>query len=477
MSFRINNNMSAMGALRNLNQTGESFNQSIQRLSTGLRINTAADDPAGLIASERFRAQIGGLDQAIRNSQDAVNFSKTAEGAFTEVHKLLNDARTLAVASANSATISVAQQQANQQQLSSIVSSITRIAQQTSYGTKKLLDGSAGVNSSVTNSTLLAGLSIGGTWNGAALSTSSSVTLSTVTAGTTASTTATGTFTFLTSTAANAGSFTINGVTFSATTATTASDLINMVNGASEQTGVVASFTGSGIRFSTMKYGSAEKLNLTDGNGVVQSAPGSVSATGTDARATVTINGTTVNFTGGLNAQDGLSLSDTDGNVVRLTTSGNVTSATAASVGQVIASGSTFQIGANSGQTISLSLGNYAPSQLGSGAIAGLSLANLDVTSSAGASQALAVIDKAVDDVSRARGMIGNFQRNILESNMRSLGIAKENLTASESAIRDTDIAEEMTHYTKMQMLSQAGLSVLAQANQSQQGVLNLLRG
>ena len=216
---------------------------------------------------------------------------------------------------------------------------------------------------------------------------------------------------------------------------------------------------------------------MTDSNGVVLSSAGAASATGTDASATVTVGGSTVNFTGGLNGKDGLTLSDADGNTLKLTAGGNVTSSTAAAVGQVVSGSSTFQIGGNAGQTASLSIGNFSANNLGTGAVAGLSMANLDLTSAAGATNALTVIDKAIDDVSKARGDIGNFQRNVLESNVRNLGVAKENLTASESSIRDTDVAEEMTKYSKLQILQQAGLSVLAQANQAPQSVLQLLRG
>src|SRR5688572_23173199 len=128
MSFRVNTNVAAMNALRNVGATNMEFAKSIARLSTGLRINSAADDPAGLIISENFRAQIAGIDQAIRNSQDAVNYAKTAEGALDEVNRLLRDARALAVAAGNSATLSDEQNQANQRQMSSIVASISRIS-------------------------------------------------------------------------------------------------------------------------------------------------------------------------------------------------------------------------------------------------------------------------------------------------------------------------------------------------------------
>ncbi|RYG66493.1 flagellin, partial [bacterium] len=169
MSFRINTNIAAQGALRNVNNSGDMLNKSINRLSTGLRINSAADDPAGLIASESFRSQISSIDQAVSNNQNAINYTKTAEGALSEVNSLLNDARTLAVASANSGVLTAEQTKANQDQLSSIVSSITRISQQTQFGSKKLLDGSAGINANVTDATKLSSLSINGTVGGAAV--------------------------------------------------------------------------------------------------------------------------------------------------------------------------------------------------------------------------------------------------------------------------------------------------------------------
>ena len=128
MSFRINSNISAMGALRNLNMNSTMFNKSINRLSTGMRINSAADDPAGLIVSENFRAQISGVSQAIRNNQDAMNYAKTAEGALDEIARLLREGRELAVQSGNTALLDANQIQANQNQWNLMVQSVNRIA-------------------------------------------------------------------------------------------------------------------------------------------------------------------------------------------------------------------------------------------------------------------------------------------------------------------------------------------------------------
>jgi flagellin len=459
--------------MRNLGATNTEFGKSMNRLSTGLRIANAADDPAGLIASEKFRSQISGIDQAVRNSQDAINYSKTAEGALNEVNKLLNDARTLAVASGNTATLSTSQVQANQAQLKSITDSITRISSTTQYGDKKLLNGTAGTSSSVTDGTNVGSISIGGTVGGDAV-TAGTVTLVSLTAATQASVNSKG-FAALTTTT-NAGSFTLNGVTFQSSSSTTAGDLINQINTASDQTGVSASYDGTQIVLASNEFGTGGKVNLTDANAVLLASAGTSNATGTAATASINVGGTVAAFTGGLNGNSGLTLSDADGNTVKLNSVGNVSTTTARAIGQVQTGSSTFQIGGNAGQSAQLSIGNFASSSLGSGAVSGLNLSNLDLTSASGASDALKVIDKAIDEVSKARGDIGNFQRNVLESNVRSLGVAKENLSATESSIRDVDVAEEMTKYTKLQILQQAGMSVLSQANSAPQNVLSLLR-
>jgi flagellin len=476
MSFRVNTNVSAMNALKNVGQTGAAFAKSMTRLSTGLRINGASDDPAGLIISENFRAQISGIDQAVRNSQDAINYSKTAEGALDEVNTLLRDARGLAVAAGNTGTLSSAAIQANQSQLTSIVDSITRIANNTQFGTKKLLDGSSGVNASVTNGTLVGSINVGGQFAGAAVSANTSVVATLTQAATQASITG---VTATLGQAVSAGSFSLNGVTFTTNATTTAQQAIDQINAAQGQTGVRASHNGTAIVLNSNGYGSNAKIELADANGVVRAAgAGSTSAAGVNALATVQVGTATALFTSSQGGNDGLTLSDADGNSVKLTAAGNVTASVQnATLGQVIVGNSQFQIGGNAGQTTSLSLGNFGASNLGAGVVSGKNLSNLDLTTASGATDALKVIDAAIDNVTKSRGQIGSFQRNVLESNIRSLGTARENLAATESTIRDTDVAAEMTNFTKLQILQQAGLSMLGQANSAPQSVLSLLRG
>ncbi len=478
MSFRINTNSLAMSSLRNLGNTNVDMNRSMTRLTTGLRINSAADDPAGLIVSENFRAQISGIDQAIRNNQDASNYAKTAESALDEVTKLLRDARALSVASGNGATLTDSQRQANQQQLNSIMESVNRISETTSYGNKKLLDGSSGITAGSTSANY-GSMSFSGSFNSKAVTANSAVTVQVTTAAERASVAGTVLYTLATDNMA-AGSFTLNGVSFNVSASDTIGDVLGRVNAASAQTGVNAVWNeaGGAVTFRSAEFGSAAKVQLIDSDNLFGSAD-QASDTGVDAAATVSVdtNGATaggvesVSFASG----KGLTLRDNSGNAINLNEAGNATGA-AAAVGQIFTGASTFQVGANADERATLSIGNFRSNSLGAGAVASTTFADVNLLSDSASTDALKVIDKAIEQVSEARGRIGNFVRNTLETNVRSLGVQKENLAASESTIRDVDIAEETTKYTKLQILQQTGISMLAQANSAPQAVLSLLR-
>lgn len=485
MGFRINTNTSAMNALRNLGIAETEFAKSVTRLSTGLRISNASDDPAGLIVSENLRAQIGSIDQAVRNAQDATSFAKTAEGALDEVSRLLRDARALAVASSNTGVLDSAALQANQNQIMSILTSIDRIASTTQFGGKKLLDGSSGISASVTDTGKLAGISLGGTFNGNAIQADGVVSVALVTSATRASTTLDVTYSSLSS-IVSAGTFVLNGVSITSSGTETLQEIINKINLKSGVTGVTAeaSFTTSTqifVKLNQTSYGSNYSITLYDKSDLIASAD-SVTATARDAVVSVTVTTSagaeTVAFTGGRNSGDsGLRLTDRYGNALLLTEQGNSTLATTdAVVAQITAGSAQFQIGANANNTTSLSLANIASDQLGTTVSAGKNLSTVDVTTAAGAAEALSIIDAAIEKVSSLRADIGSFHRNVLESSIRSLGVAKENLAATESQIRDLDVAQEITNFTKLQILQQSGLSVLAQANAAPQTVLLLLR-
>ena len=485
MGFRINTNTSALNALRNLNMIESEFSKSVTRLSTGLRISTAAEDPAGLIISENLRAQIGGIDQAIRNAQDATNFAKTAEGALDEVNRLLRDARALAVASANTGVLDQAALQANQNQINSIIATIDRIASTTQFGGKKLLDGSSGISSSVTDASILGAINIGGTFNGNSVQSDGLVSVAIVTSATRASTTLDVTYGALSS-IVSAGTFVINGVSITSSGTETLQEIINKINLQSTTTGVTAaasfaSATQVFVTLSQTNYGSRYGITLYDKTDMIASAD-SVTVTARDAQVSVSVTTSagveTVLFTGGRNSGDtGLRLTDRYGNVLLLTEQGNSSlSTTAVAVAQVTAGLAQFQIGANANNTTALSLMDIASARLGDTIFSGKNLSTVDVTTSAGATEALAIVDAAIEEVSSLRASIGSFTRNVLESNIRSLGVARENLSATESQIRDLDLANEITSFTKLQILQQSGLSVLAQANAAPQSVLALLR-
>ena len=465
MSFRINTNVTASNAYRNLSMTGSELAKATTRLSTGLRINNGSDDPSGLIASESYRAQIGGIDAALRNNQDALNYAKTAEGGLDEVSRLLRDARALAVANGNS-TLDSAQKQANQTQLNNILSSIDRISQNTQFGTQKLLDGSAGTSATIVKTNNASSANFSGTFGGSSVTVAGQVDVNVTTAAEQA--TLSGTVTFSAGTVlTGAGSFTVNGKTFTTNSATTRDQLLQQINEASAETGVTASITaGNAFKFDSVAYGTEASVSFVDHTGLLKAQGGATDA-GANAVATVTYTpdgGSAV--TAAFDKGKGLELRDVDGNSITLTKTGNATGSVT-SVARLSADASKFQIGGNSGQTASLSIGNYSASSL--------SISGLDITGSS-VDSALTSLDAAISRVAEDRGRIGSFMKNTLESNVRSLGVARENLSATESSLREIDVAQEMTNFTKLQILQQSGLSVLSQANSAPQSVLSLLR-
>ena len=485
MSLRINTNTAAMTALRNLTNVSDNFIRSIERLSSGLRINRGADDPAGLIISENLRAQILGLAQATNNAQDAANLVKTAEGALDEIQNLLRTMRQLAVHAANTGVNDLNAVQADQTQIRSALESINRIAEQTQFGTKRLLDGTAGITAQVTDPVRLAGIFIGSTFNGQTVQ-SGNVTISVTNPASRATIAGNATYSSVNSTViATGGTVVINGQSITVSGNDTVQTLIDRINALTSVTGVSAMFSfahSSGVVYLTqVNYGANFRIEVHQSTTILFSSGNTTSSQGTDAVVTVQLNTsagvTSATFTGGRAAGDsGLKVKDSYGNTLLLTEAGNNTGVTNAKVAVVTAQSLVFQIGANAGQVARVSLRDTRAHQLGTTVVAGKSLQDIDVTTQQGAQDAIRIIDEAISQISQLRGNIGSFQKQVLESTIRSLNIARENLAASESAIRDTDIAEEVMNYTKLQILQQAGMAVLAQANAVPQSVLALLR-
>jgi flagellin len=472
-----------MTALRHLNITDEQLHGVTTRLATGLRINSAGDDPAGMIISEGLRAHIKGLDQALRNTQDAVNMAKTAEGALDEVQRLILSVRSLAIHSANTATVDANQLEANQAQVRSVLQSIDRIATHTTWGTKKLLNGSAGATAGVTRTDLVNSLFIGGEFNGQTVA-DGPITITRVTQATQTTTGPMATVYADANAVVNAGTFVLNGTTFTVQPGESVSDVAAKINEKASSSGVQASIVANGggvsIQLTSTKYGSNFPISYLETSDILNGGAGSNPAAGLDAVFTVEVSvepsgTTTETFTGGQGpGVDGLTLTSASGNKMVVSAAGNNTAA-ATVVGQLTVGTMRFQIGALSGQNVDFSIPSFYAKDLGLSAVAGKSLADVDLTTAQGAQDAIRIIDDAISNVALLRGDLGSFQKNFLESTTRSLAIASENMTASESMIRDADIAKEMTEFTKVQILRQSGMAVLAQANQSAQSVLSLL--
>ena len=307
MSLRINNNIESMNAHRNLLMNDRALSKSLERLASGQKINRASDDPAALVISEHMRAQISGMEQAIRNNEVAISLVQTAEGSMNEISNILVNLRQRAISAANVGASDQDMIDANQAEIENALASIDRVVSTTQFGHYRLLDG-------------------------------------------------------------------------------------------------------------------------------------------TNAAKTVT------NEDGSISTQEGLR----------------------------------FHVGPNAEHMASTSIRDMSTSQLGRAIVPEgempnksnfMSLADIDVRNEQGAQDALAIIDQALTEVASVRGELGAFQKHTLESNLTSLQVAAENMTAAESTIRDTDMAQELATFTRNQIMTQSATAMLAQANAMPQHVLRLLNG
>ncbi|MCS6860243.1 MAG: flagellin [Abditibacteriales bacterium] len=489
MAMKINTNVTALNAQRNLLIAQAGFAQSVERLSSGFRINRAADDPAGLVNSENLRAQVEGLGQAIANTSEAVNMLKTAEAALNEVNSLLRSMRNLALHAANTGPNDSVALTADQNQIASAIESLNRIAATTQYGTKYLLNGAAGNTALVNDITNVQGVTGGGALGTGAIGISVIQTAAVATSSI-------GQGLAVTGTVSAAGTLTINGVAVNINATDTYQDVINKVNGVTSTTGVVASFS-NGIVFRQQTAGSAYSITVSQSAAIISGLSSGVlvnAQTGTNvsARVSFSTNGAityTAIITGSGTVLQGTLGPANDLRIALTNTGAGVGAANGMATGTVIddinlvAGGLRFQIGANFQQTVSISISNMAANNLGTTATglignpSNVSVAIIDVTTSDGAQNAIKILDQAISDVSAMRARLGAIQKNTLETTINSLGVARENLAASESTIRDTDTAGEIMRFTRFQLQMQAATAMLAQANQAPQLLLSLLGG
>jgi flagellin len=401
MGLRINQNIAAQNAYRNLSITDGQMSKSLEKLSSGYRINRAADDAAGLSISEGLRSQIGGLKVAVRNAQDGISVAQTAEGSLNEVTSILQRMRDLSVQASNGGSNDAEAKGAAQKEFSQLNDELDRIGKTTSFGKSKLLDGSFG-NSSTSGAGAV------------------------VTGGVPATSAAGFTFNI---TEVGGKDLTASGGTGIAVT------VAGVAAGSSPQD--VAKAVNDGIK-------SALKANGYQGNEVSMTGKTNTDGTGAVYQMSGAGNFTATDAGGGLAALN-----------VGLT---GHTAIANSNTGQ-------FQVGANATEKINISIGAVNSSALGTST---LNLSN-DPDS------AITAVDKAISSVSDTRATLGAYQ-NRFEHTINNLNVSVENLSASESRIRDTDMAQEMVGFTRNQILTQAGTSMLSQANQASQNVLSLLR-
>lgn len=477
---RINTNVPALQAIGRLRVNQGDLTSRLERLSTGLRINRGKDDPAGLIASETLRNEIGAIRQAIENSERAINVVSTAEGALNEVSTLLQQVQGLVVEIANRGALTDEEINANQLEIDSILSSIDRIANTASFGGSKLLDGSRAYTTASADSDALAHISLFSARvpEGSSRSIAVEVTQSAER----------GTLAFI-GRSTSAVTVEIGGIdgtdTISFASGTSLASVVTSINDLKAVTGVSAVLSSptnggspgvSAVILTSVDFGSDAfvRVKPITGNFINYGNNGQTQIDrGVDAG--VLINGQVASVAG-LRAD--VRANGLDARIYLTEAFGQALSSTTFSI---TGGGSTFQLGpqVNPAAQVSLGLDSVSTSNLGNGVVGflrTLASGNTNQVSNDNTNAAQEILAEAINQIAVYRGRLGSMQRNTIETNIASQGVALENVTASESAIRDADYATEVAALTRSQILSQATQSNLQLAVQLPSQVLSLLQ-
>lgn len=491
---RINSNVPSLLAQHNLAKSHANLQVRLQRLSTGLKINRGADGPASLIISERLRSEIEGVGQAISNAERATNVIATAEASLAEVAALLTSIKSLIIESANSGALSREEIEANQLQVDDAIASITRIANSTTFAGLKLLNGSLGYITSGLPSSAIADLHIHQASFGTAttLPVSVQVLHSAQTAQlflSTGYTNAAGAYALTSSvTIEVTGNRGVEVLQF--LSGQTLSAVASAVNRISDSTGVAAQIVSgeaagvSALAFTSEYFGSDQFVSVkqlgtnadffhtydTVGSGAAEIDRD----TGVDVLSLV--NGALA-----LGRGTEIKLNNQTLNVEMRLSDAFAQQTNTVGEFAITGGGAEFQIGpvVESNQQISFGIQSMAAARLGNSVVGYLSsvASGGDNSLVAGkAREASHILEESITQVSVIRGRLGAFERNTLQTNVRSLQIALENVTSSQSQIRDADFAKETSELTRAQVLVNVGTSVLSTANQSATQVLSLLQ-
>lgn len=495
MALGINTNVASLSAQNQLNKSQNQSNQALERLSSGLRINSAKDDAAGLAISNRFEAQIRGLNQATRNANDGISLAQTAEGALGEAGNILQRVRELAVQSAN-ASNSSSDRQALQDEVNQLVSELDRIATTTNFNGQKLFDGTfgsaqfqVGANANETISASTSNLRTSSFGNNQVIS--EGVAAQAQASGTVDNGVASGTITVN-------GSLGSEDITLAGSE--TAKEIASKINNVTGETGVTATarteveatFTASGSYTISLTGDNSEAQNVSftldaaTGQDSLSAAVAAINdqSAKTGITAQVKDDGSGILLTnetgadivmGNTNiASDGdVNLTkqyrDEDGALQAVT--GTETLATSAADEEFVAVSGYLQLDSDK---------SFSVVDDGTGAVADAGselrkVSDLDVTSFESATQSLKTVDAALNTINSQRAKFGALQSRF-ESTISNLESTSTNLSAAQSRILDADFASETAKLSKAQVLQQAGISVLAQANARPQQVLSLLQ-
>ena len=487
---RINQNVGSMVAQRVLSQQNMDLSKTLNRLSTGLRIVRGSDDPAGLIASENLRAEKVAINSAMNNAERAEQVVNVAEGGLQEISNMLVELQSLVTSTANEAGVSNEEKEANQLQIDSILQSIDRIANSTSFQGIKLLNGNFEYTTTGVNQTEIDDLKINSAKLSNAAGASLNVDVTLVNSATTAAV-------FLLDD--GAGGVDANGsgqVTFEITgnegtqqftfaEGTANADVVAAINSFSDALGVSASTDGDDIQIDSSGFGTDQfvrvrQLSNNGGSNFVSDSQGGAAVNDLKdfgVNAEVNINGISAT-TNGLEAR--VSSEGFDVTLMLDSAFAGAGGAAGTSSFSITGGGADFNLGpqVNLANKVSLGIEAVTTGSLGSsgsGTLDTLKAGGLSNVVNGDLSKAQSVVEDAIKQVSSMRGRLGAFQKNTVGSTINSLSIALENTSAAESVIRDADFAAETANMTRAQILGQAATQALAMANNQPSSVLALL--
>lgn len=471
--MQINHNIPALRALNSLNRVNSTADKHMRNLSSGLRINTAADDAAGMAISNKMRTQVRGLERATMNSEDGISLVQTAEGALNEVHSMLQRMRELAVQGANG-TLEAADRRAIQMEVEQLKEEITSTANLTEFNKLSLLDGqldrrsftndnansiSAYISDTVEPGDYIYDITSAGT----------KVTTDTMGAAPTGSTAI-----------AEEGIININGEEVKITADMTEDEVFAAIRDLAETVDLDLTTSGGDMVLTAKEAGSKHTIKIFSDNPDLLTAAGlqlfdSTTLPATDPKVgkdAVVVLDTGSSFGSTATAQvDGNRVTITDANYKKIIIDIQDTLPAAGATDQKLsvldAGPLQLQVGANEGMKIEIQIPKLTSTALG--------LDYINMRTADGAGEAITLCDTAIAEISAVRSKLGAYQ-NRLEYTINNLNTTTENTTAALSRIEDADMAYEMAEYTQKNVISQAGISMLSQANQRPQQVLQLLQ-